>query len=206
MSNKNDILKDIEKVIGDLGIDDLLSKIENMKEEDTKVFDAIQKAKDFDEDEYLRLIPFGMMSGMSLAKPVFLFKDEDEIYNLPVSLGLHQANLIALSMGPAISGSSFSLVKKIFKHLNVEVLRLVFTEFKDQALIANLDIEIRGEKHQLKTTAEEALSLGLEFHADFFAKEDLLEKAKTLELEKNEIQQELEISLEKEKTGQKYLM
>lgn len=206
MSGKNDILKDIEKVIGDLGIEDLLSKIEDIKEEDSKIFESMKNSNDFDEEQYLRLNPFGMMSGMSLSKPVFLFKDEDEIYNLPVSLGLHQANLIALSMGPAISGSSFSLVKKIFKLLKLEVLRLVFIEFKDQALIANLDINIAGKKHQLKTTAEEALSLALEFHVEFFAKEDLLEKAKTLELEKNEIQQELEISLEKEKTGQKYLM
>lgn len=205
MSLKSDIMRDVEKAIEELEKEGLLGRLisEAAKNDDR---DQVGRSESFDKQAYIQLYPYGLMSGLSLSKPVFLFKDEEDVRHFPVRLSLHQANLLALSLGPSVLSGSFSVVKKLLQVLQVKAQRVLFTGFKEQVLVARLDLYRDKKVLSLETSAEEVLALAMEMHLEFFVDERVLEQAKWLELEKSEIQQELEISLEKQKLGQKYLI
>lgn len=202
--SKNDLLKDIEKAIKDIDLEDLLESLgEKISEElSLKDLDRLKEP----EGQWIELFPFGLMSGQGVGKPVFIFKDEEETYNLPVRLGNLQASLVALGLGPNIGTTIFGFSKKLFKTLDIEVLQVVFHKVKDSRLMAKVEVKSGDTKKWVQTSAEEVLAFALESKAEFYSTEEVIDtlKSQNLDDDNNPLGATLESA--QEGAGQKYMM
>lgn len=201
--SKNDLLKDIEKAIKDIDLEDLLESLGEKISADIKLnFSDDLKL----EESLIALNAYGLMSGMGVGKPVFIFKDEDENRSLPIRLGNLQASVIALSLGPNIGSSIFGAVTKILKSAQLDIIRIVFDSFDEQRLMGRLEYKLGDKKKMFRSSAEELLALGLELEIDFYTSAKVLDRAKSMELDKEQSADTTELSADPEQIGQKYLI
>jgi hypothetical protein len=201
--SKSDLLKDIEKAIKDIDLEDLLESLGEKISADIKLnFSDDMKL----EESLIALKAYGLMSGLGVGKPVFIFKDEEENRSLPIRLGNLQASIIALSLGPNIGSSIFGAVGKILKSAQLEIIRIVFDSFDEQRLMGRLEYKLGDKKKMFRSSAEELLALGLELEIDFFTSSKVLDRAKSMELDKEQSADTTELSADPEQIGQKYLI
>ena len=201
--SKNDLLKDIEKAIKDIDLEDLLESLGEKISADIKLnFSDDLKL----EESLIAFNAYGLMSGMGVGKPVFIFKDEDENRSLPIRLGNLQASVIALSLGPNIGSSIFGAVTKILKSAQLDIIRIVFDSFDEQRLMGRLEYKLGDKKKMFRSSAEELLALGLELEIDFYTSAKVLDRAKSMELDKEQSADTTELSADPEQIGQKYLI
>lgn len=188
----------------DVDLEDLLESLGEKISEELALRDLDKKLSA--EADLIEMYPFGMMSGQGVGSPIFIFKDESEAMNLPVSLGSLQSSIVALGLGPNLGSSIFGFCNKLLKSSQIEISRVVFDKIRDGRLMAKLEVKVSEELKTISGSAEEILALALESGADFFTTEEIVDKLKSQELEKEKGSLDNLDASNQETAGQKYIM
>lgn len=132
----------------------------------------------------IQVFPHGLMLGPMPYKPVMIFKSKDEKEILPVAMDPVNAGIVMAdtdNLGRFEGAHRATL--KIFKELGVEVQSVYLNELQGHDIMALAGV-VQGEnKMNMKFKAPDILPLALKAGAEFFVNEDVVEKAKLLNLE-----------------------
>lgn len=199
--SKNGLGIQIEDFLKGLDLKDIINTIE----------DKLQIKVELKPSEPIReglveLFPYGLMAGIKKEKPVFVFKDESEEFVFPIWLGQESSEQIAVGLNPMAADAMFKTFVQILSALEIEIQQLVFTELKDFKVYAELELKHANELKSVRLLAEQCLGLCLYDEVAFYASEELMEKARLMDVELHQPKTEKDIVLENAKIDQKYLI
>ena len=118
--------------------------------------------------------------------PIIILRDEDDKRSLPIWVGIFEANAIALELEkiPTPRPMTHDLIKNILESLEAQVLKIVVTDLKDNTFFAVLHLQIADHEYTVDARPSDAIALALRVAAPIYVDEDVVRKAKTLEVNK----------------------
>ncbi len=165
----------------------------------------LSKNLSLEKDEIIEMFPYGLITGLSQAKPIFLFKDKEERDFLPVWLDFSEVDTIHQILQPQLNKNHpyFSHLK-ILAGLGAQITKCSFNKFDGYRLYADLVVQTAaGEKH-LHERAEDVACLALASKAKFYTNMKVVMACR--EIKDFEKLKEIEANLGTYQNLQKYLM
>jgi hypothetical protein len=116
--------------------------------------------------------------------PIIILKDEEEKRSLPIWVGIFEANAIALELEKIATPRPMThdLIKNILETLEARVVKVVVTDLKENTFFAVLHLQLGGTEYTVDARPSDAIALALRVAAPIYVDEDVVRKAKTLEV------------------------
>jgi bifunctional DNase/RNase len=116
--------------------------------------------------------------------PIIILKDEEEKRSLPIWVGIFEANAIALELEKISTPRPMThdLIKNILESLDARVLKVVVTDLKENTFYAVLHVQLGEVEYQVDSRPSDAIALALRVAAPIYVDEDVVRKAKTLDI------------------------
>jgi bifunctional DNase/RNase len=116
--------------------------------------------------------------------PIIILKDEEEKRSLPIWVGIFEANAIALELEKISTPRPMThdLIKNILESLDARVLKVVVTDLKENTFYAVLHVQLGEVEYQVDSRPSDAIALALRVAAPIYVDEDVVRKAKTLDV------------------------
>ena len=116
--------------------------------------------------------------------PMIILRDEEEKRSLPIWVGLFEANAIALELEKIATPRPMThdLIKNILETIEARVLKVVVTDLKENTFFAVLHLQVGGTEYTVDSRPSDAIALALRVAAPIYVDEDVVRKAKTLEV------------------------
>jgi bifunctional DNase/RNase len=116
--------------------------------------------------------------------PIIILKDEEDKRSLPIWVGIFEANAIALELEKIATPRPMThdLIKNILETVEARVLKVVVTDLKENTFFAVLHLQIGETEYTVDSRPSDAIALALRVAAPIFVDEDVVRKAKTLEV------------------------
>jgi bifunctional DNase/RNase len=116
--------------------------------------------------------------------PIIILKDEEDKRSLPIWVGIFEANAIALELEKIATPRPMThdLIKNILETIEARVLKVVVTDLKENTFFAALHLQIGETEYTVDSRPSDAIALALRVAAPIFVEEDVVRKAKTLEV------------------------
>ena len=116
--------------------------------------------------------------------PIIILRDEDEKRSLPIWVGIFEANAIALELEKISTPRPMThdLIKNILETLEARVVKVVVTDLKENTFYAVLHLQIGETEYTVDSRPSDAIALALRVAAPIYVDEDVVRKAKTLEV------------------------
>jgi bifunctional DNase/RNase len=116
--------------------------------------------------------------------PIIILKDEEDKRSLPIWVGIFEANAIALELEKIATPRPMThdLIKNILDTIEARVLKVVVTDLKENTFFAALHLQIGETEYTVDSRPSDAIALALRVAAPIFVEEDVVRKAKTLEV------------------------
>ena len=116
--------------------------------------------------------------------PIIILKDEEDKRALPIWVGIFEANAIALELEkiPTPRPMTHDLIKNILETIEARVLKVVVTDLKENTFFAVLHLQIGETEYTVDARPSDAIALALRVAAPIYVEEDVVRKAKTLEV------------------------
>ena len=116
--------------------------------------------------------------------PIIILKDEEEKRSLPIWVGIFEANAIALELEKIATPRPMThdLIKNILETLEARVVKVVVTDLKENTFFAVLHLQIGETEYTVDSRPSDAIALALRVAAPIYVDEDVVRKAKTLEV------------------------
>jgi bifunctional DNase/RNase len=105
---------------------------------------------------------------------------------LPIWIGPFEANAIALKLKKADSHrpSTHDLIHHILKNLHSQVVKIVVNDLKENTYYASIYLNRKGEEFIIDSRPSDAMAIALAADAPIFVSEQVIEKSRTIDLEK----------------------
>jgi bifunctional DNase/RNase len=118
--------------------------------------------------------------------PIIILRDDEEKRSLPIWVGIFEANAIALELEKIATPRPMThdLIKNILETIEARVLKVVVTDLRDNTFFAVLHIQVGETEYTVDSRPSDAIALALRVAAPIFVDEDVVRKAKTLEVSK----------------------
>jgi len=118
---------------------------------------------------------------------VVLLSDLENTHALPIWIGPFEANAIALKLKEVYSHRPMThdLIRNILKLFNSEIMKIEVMDLKDNTYYAHIHLKLKGKEMTIDSRPSDAIAVALGAGAPIFVTEDVLSKAKTIELDKN---------------------
>jgi bifunctional DNase/RNase len=118
--------------------------------------------------------------------PIIILRDEEEKRSLPIWVGIFEANAIALELEKIATPRPMThdLIKNILETIEARVLKVVVTDLRDNTFFAVLHLQVGETEYQVDSRPSDAIALALRVTAPIYVDEDVVRKAKTLEVAK----------------------
>src|SRR5438094_247724 len=118
--------------------------------------------------------------------PIIILRDEDDKRSLPIWVGIFEANAIALELEkiPTPRPMTHDLIKNILESLEVQVLKIVVTDLKDNTFFAVLHLKLGETEYTVDSRPSDAIALALRVAAPIFVEEEVFPKAGKMEVAK----------------------
>lgn len=156
-------------------------------------------------DENIEIFPYGLITGLSQAKPIFLFKDKEERDFLPVWLDFSEIDTVHQILQPQLNKSHPYLTHvKIFDRLGAAIQSCTFSKFDGYRLYADVVIKTDAGEKTLQERAEDVVCLALAAKTRFFTSMKVISACR--EIKDFEKLKEIEANLGSYQNLQKYLM
>jgi hypothetical protein len=109
---------------------------------------------------------------------------------LPIWIGPFEANAIAMKLKKIGSQRPMThdLIHSILNTLQSQVLKIVVNDLKENTYYALIYLSRRGEEIIIDSRPSDAIAIALAVDAPIFVSEQVIEKARTIDLEKDEDQ------------------
>ena len=116
--------------------------------------------------------------------PIIVLKDEEDKRSLPIWVGIFEANAIALELEKIATPRPMThdLIKNILESVEARVVKVVVTDLKENTFFAVLHLQLGGRDYQVDARPSDAIALALRVAAPIYVDEDVVRKAKTLEV------------------------
>ncbi|NIO04900.1 MAG: bifunctional nuclease family protein [Proteobacteria bacterium] len=118
---------------------------------------------------------------------VVLLSDLENTHALPIWIGPFEANAIALKLKDVYSHRPMThdLIRNIIKLFQSEVIKIEVMDLKDNTYYALIHIKTRGKEITIDSRPSDAIAVALASGAPIYVTEEVLSKAKTIELNKD---------------------
>lgn len=118
--------------------------------------------------------------------PIIILRDEDDKRSLPIWIGIYEANAIALELEKIETPRPMThdLIKNILETIEARVLKVMVTDLKENTFYAMLHLQAGGTEYTVDSRPSDAIALALRVGAPIYVDEDVVRKAKTLEVGK----------------------
>ena len=118
--------------------------------------------------------------------PIIILRDDEDKRSLPIWVGIFEANAIALELEKIATPRPMThdLIKNILEAIEARLLKVVVTDLRDNTFFAVLHIQVGETEYTVDSRPSDAIALALRVAAPIFVDEDVVRKAKTLEVNK----------------------
>jgi hypothetical protein len=119
---------------------------------------------------------------------VVLLMDLANKTGLPIWIGPFEANAIAMKLKKIGSQRPMThdLIHSILNTLQSQVLKIVVNDLKENTYYALIYLNRRGEEIIIDSRPSDAIAIALAVDAPIFVSDQVIEKARTIDLEKDE--------------------
>lgn len=129
---------------------------------------------------------------------VVLLSDMENTHALPIWIGPFEANAIALKLKDVYSHRPMThdLIRNIVKTFQSEILKIEVMDLKENTYYALIHIRTKGKEITVDSRPSDAIAVALASGAPIYVTEEVLSKAKTIELNKDMEEDQLKEWLE----------
>jgi bifunctional DNase/RNase len=130
----------------------------------------------------VRALALDPMSNM----PIIILRDEEEKRSVQIWVGIFEANAIALEMEKIATPRPMThdLIKNILESIGAQVTKVAVTDLKDNTFFAVLHLQIADHEYTVDARPSDAIALALRVAAPIYVDEEVVRKAKTLDVAK----------------------
>ena len=116
--------------------------------------------------------------------PIIILRDDEDKRSLPIWVGIFEANAIALELEKISTPRPMThdLIKNILESIEARVVKVAVTDLKENTFFAVLHLQLAGAEYQVDSRPSDAIALALRVGAPIYVDEDVVRKAKTLEV------------------------
>lgn len=116
--------------------------------------------------------------------PIIILRDEEDKRSLPIWVGIFEANAIALELEKISTPRPMThdLLKNILETIEARVHKVVVTDLRENTFFAVIHLEVGGTEHTVDSRPSDAIALALRVGAPIFVDEEVVRKAKTIEV------------------------
>ena len=116
--------------------------------------------------------------------PIIILKDEGSDNVLPIWVGIFEANAIALQIEKIGTPRPMThdLIKNLLETLSAQVDKIVITELKDSTFFALIHLNVQGNIIEVDSRPSDAIAIALRAEAPIYVDEDVISKAKKIDL------------------------
>jgi bifunctional DNase/RNase len=114
---------------------------------------------------------------------VVLLMDLSNKTGLPIWIGPFEANAIAMKIG-SHRPSTHDLINNILKTLRSQVVKIVVSDLKENTYYALIYLNRGGEEIIIDSRPSDAMAIALAVDAPIFVSEQVIEKARTIDMDK----------------------
>ena len=116
--------------------------------------------------------------------PIIILRDEEEKRSLPIWVGIFEANAIALELEkiPTARPMTHDLIKNILESVEAKVEKIVVNDLRDNTFFALIHLRLGEEEITVDSRPSDAIALALRVNAPIFVDEDVVRRAKSVEV------------------------
>jgi bifunctional DNase/RNase len=118
--------------------------------------------------------------------PIIILRDEEDKRSLPIWVGIFEANAIALELEkiPTPRPMTHDLIKNILETIEARLLKIVVTDLRENTFFAELHLQVGEGEFTVDSRPSDAIALALRVAAPIYVNEEVVRKAKSLEVTK----------------------
>jgi bifunctional DNase/RNase len=118
--------------------------------------------------------------------PIIILRDEEDKRSLPIWVGIFEANAIALELEkiPTPRPMTHDLIKNILETIEARLLKIVVTDLRENTFFAELHLQVGDGEVTVDSRPSDAIALALRVAAPIYVDEEVVRKAKSLEVTK----------------------
>ena len=116
--------------------------------------------------------------------PIIILRDEEDKRSLPIWVGIFEANAIALELEKIATPRPMThdLIKNILESLEAQVVKIVVTDLKENTFFAVLHLQLGETEYTVDSRPSDAIALALRVSAPILVEEDVVRRAKSVEV------------------------
>jgi hypothetical protein len=116
--------------------------------------------------------------------PIILLRDEDEKRSLPIWVGIFEANAIALELEKIATPRPMThdLIKNMLEAVEAKVEKIVVNDLRENTFFALIHLRVGEEEITVDSRPSDAIALALRVGAPIFVDEDVVRRAKNVEV------------------------
>lgn len=124
--------------------------------------------------------------------PIVILKDKDGEKDLPIWVGIFEANAIALEIEkvPTPRPMTHDLIKNILEGLKAKVIKIIVSDLKDNTFYATIALSLNGTEVNIDSRPSDAIALALRVKSPIFVTKKVLKEAKSLDLSDQDLKED----------------
>jgi bifunctional DNase/RNase len=118
--------------------------------------------------------------------PIIILRDEEEKRSLPIWVGIFEANAIALELEKITTPRPMThdLIKNILESLEAKVAKIMVNDLRENTFFAEIHLRVGDSEITVDSRPSDAIALALRVGAPIFVEEEVVRKAKSVEVAK----------------------
>ena len=118
--------------------------------------------------------------------PIIILRDEEEKRSLPIWVGIFEANAIALELEKIATPRPMThdLIKNILESLEAKVAKIMVNDLRENTFFAEIHLRVGSSEITVDSRPSDAIALALRVGAPIFVEEEVVKKAKSVEVAK----------------------
>jgi bifunctional DNase/RNase len=116
--------------------------------------------------------------------PIIILRDDEEKRSLPIWVGIYEANAIALELEKISTPRPMThdLIKNILESVDAKVEKIVVNDLRDNTFFALIHLRLGEEEITVDSRPSDAIAVALRVGAPIFVEEDVVRRAKSVEV------------------------
>ena len=116
--------------------------------------------------------------------PIIILRDEEEKRSLPIWVGIFEANAIALELEKIATPRPMThdLIKNIVESVEAKIEKIVVNDLRENTFFALIHLRLGEEEITVDSRPSDAIALALRAGAPIFVEEDVVRRAKSVEV------------------------
>ena len=119
--------------------------------------------------------------------PIIILRDEEEKHSLPIWVWIFEANAIALELEKITTPRPMThdLIKNILESVEAKVAKIMVNDLRENTFFAEIHLRVGGSDITVDSRPSDAIALALRVGAPIFVEEEVVKKAKSVEVSKD---------------------